>query len=132
MRLKDKVVIITGASTGIGRADALLFAKEGAKIAIGDKIEKKRTFGDIEKDLFSHMHVAGYEPMTPQIHVYNNSMHMPMASPAQPGDYFVVHPNVRNKDFTAAAKFGNTVHITRDWKVESLQTIPAKLNVVML
>jgi 3-oxoacyl-[acyl-carrier protein] reductase len=36
MRFKGKVVIITGASMGIGRADAYLFSKEGAKIAIGD------------------------------------------------------------------------------------------------
>lgn len=35
MRLKDKVTIITGASTGIGRADVFLFAKEGSKIVIG-------------------------------------------------------------------------------------------------
>lgn len=32
MKLKDKVVIVTGASSGIGRDTALLFAKEGAKV----------------------------------------------------------------------------------------------------
>lgn len=36
MRLKDKVAIITGAASGIGRAMALTFAKEGAKIIIAD------------------------------------------------------------------------------------------------
>ena len=32
MKLKDKIVIITGASSGIGRSSALLFAKEGASV----------------------------------------------------------------------------------------------------
>jgi L-rhamnose 1-dehydrogenase len=36
MRFKDKVVIITGAARGIGRAIALGFAQEGALLAIAD------------------------------------------------------------------------------------------------
>ena len=38
-RLEGKVAIITGAGSGIGRATALLFASEGAKLVLGDKTE---------------------------------------------------------------------------------------------
>ncbi|CAG9163510.1 SDR family oxidoreductase [Cupriavidus pinatubonensis] len=34
-RLSDKVAIVTGASAGIGRATALLFAQEGARVVVG-------------------------------------------------------------------------------------------------
>src|SRR5919106_4316987 len=40
MRLKDKVALITGAGSGIGRQTALLFAKEGARVACADVNDK--------------------------------------------------------------------------------------------
>ena len=36
MRLKNKVAIITGAGSGQGRAAALIFSREGARIAVSD------------------------------------------------------------------------------------------------
>lgn len=36
MRLANKVAIVTGAASGIGRASAILFAKEGARVVVAD------------------------------------------------------------------------------------------------
>ena len=50
MQLANKTAVITGAATGIGRATALLFAQEGAAIAIGDINEEggRQTAAEIE------------------------------------------------------------------------------------
>lgn len=39
MKFKDKIVIITGGNSGIGKAAALLFAQEGAKVMVADLSE---------------------------------------------------------------------------------------------
>ncbi len=50
MRLKDKVAIITGSGSGIGKAAALIFAREGAKVVVADINESsaKKTVEEIE------------------------------------------------------------------------------------
>lgn len=39
MRLQNKVAIITGAGSGIGRESALVFAREGARVVVADIVE---------------------------------------------------------------------------------------------
>src|SRR5205807_8321902 len=49
-RLQGKSVIITGAGSGIGRAAALLFTKEGAKLIAVDRTEAvKETVDEVKK-----------------------------------------------------------------------------------
>lgn len=52
-RLSGKTAIVTGASSGIGRATALLFAAEGAKVVVG-----ARRASELDQ-LVSEIHAAG-------------------------------------------------------------------------
>lgn len=52
MKLKNKVALITGAASGMGRSTALLFAREGAKVIVNDVDEARgnETIEKISKD----------------------------------------------------------------------------------
>ena len=52
MRLENKVAVVTGASSGVGRALALLFASEGAKVvAVARRKERLLELEQLAKDL---------------------------------------------------------------------------------
>jgi glucose 1-dehydrogenase len=52
MRLENKVAIVTGAATGIGRAIATRFAHEGASVVV-DYVGPEGTAADVEKEISS-------------------------------------------------------------------------------
>lgn len=49
-RLQGKSAVITGAGSGIGRATALLFARNGARLVIGDKAESVHETAKLIRD----------------------------------------------------------------------------------
>ena len=86
MRLKDKVALITGAGSGIGRQTALLFSREGAAVVAVDVNEKaaQETVGmiknaiavkaDVSKAADAENMVAQAEKKFGKLHVlFNNA-----------------------------------------------------------
>jgi len=51
MKLMDRIAVVTGAGSGIGRATALMFAREGARVAVVDleEVAAKATAEEIER-----------------------------------------------------------------------------------
>ena len=73
--LDGKIAIITGAGSGIGRASALRFAAEGAKLVIGDKSAAVKAQRKHDRRLsIRHRHRRinepddGVYPRTPNFH----------------------------------------------------------------
>ena len=67
MRLKDKVAIITGAGSGLGKAGAFTFAREGAKVVVADYNEssgqavRDQIKADGGKAIFVKVDVSNWE-----------------------------------------------------------------------
>lgn len=64
MRLKDKVAIVTGGASGIGKAVVKLYAEEGAKVVIAD-------FSERGKELSDELNAANYETLFVKTDVTN-------------------------------------------------------------
>jgi len=41
MRLRDKVALVSGGASGMGQSEAMLFAREGARVVVGDVLESE-------------------------------------------------------------------------------------------
>lgn len=70
MRLKERVVLITGGGRGIGREGALAFAREGARVAVADFDAEsgEKTVADLQatgvEAMFVKMNVADRESVS--------------------------------------------------------------------
>ena len=67
LNLKDKIVIITGGTTGIGKATAFEFLKEGANVIVCSRSEKKIQL------FLKEAHDMGYTPFASSVDVSDES-----------------------------------------------------------
>ena len=70
MRLENKVAFVSGGAQGMGAAEAKMFAREGARVVIGDVLDEegRRTEAEINElggeCLFVHLDVSSEESWT--------------------------------------------------------------------
>ncbi|WP_138502437.1 SDR family NAD(P)-dependent oxidoreductase [Nostoc sp. PA-18-2419] len=57
--LKDKVAVVTGADSGIGRATAELLVREGAKVTILDKTSETLQQAAAELKIWRNIYCSG-------------------------------------------------------------------------
>ncbi len=99
-RLKDKVAVITGAGSGIGRATARRFAAEGARVVVAD------LFGDTAAAVAAEIKADGGEAIPLAIDVGSGEQVKLMIDTtiATYGKIDILHNNAANTNLQDAAK----------------------------
>ncbi len=89
MRLANKIAIITGAGSGMGRAAALLFAREGAKVAVADVDAKAG------EDVVAEIQKAGGDALFVPVNVADEAQvqHMVAATVERFGAVHILYNN---------------------------------------
>lgn len=64
MKFKDKTVVVTGGSSGIGRAMGLRFAREGAAVVVNFSQSKKQA-----EEVIGQIEIDGGRALAPEIRV---------------------------------------------------------------
>ena len=107
MRLRDRVVIITGGAQGIGEAFARRFAGEGAKVAIVNRDQKKAAA------VVNSIRRAGGEAMTIQANV-GRVADIDAAVRHVVDAYGTVHVLINNAGVYLMSRLGDTTEETFD------------------
>ena len=79
MRLENKVALISGGARGMGAAEAILFAAEGAKVVIGDVLE------DEGRQTEAQINESGGDCLFVRLDVTSESNCRKLSPPRSPG-----------------------------------------------
>ena len=131
MRLENKVAIITGAARGIGAAFAVGFAKEGAKIVIGDVTDASDTIKRVAIASYeSEMNIVAYaakgkllvhiEPGEISITAKDIGPGIPDIEKALQEGYSTATPLIREMGFGAGLGLSNMKKAADEMVIESV------------